>query len=290
MEKHIHDSKMQASDKLQSDIQNWWEGNPMTYDWRKTLSHEEETPEFYHEIDRRFWDAAWFAHKPGEKPFSRLIDYPSLRGKRVLEIGCGAGAISAQLAKNGGLLTAIDLTSQAIALTRRRFELFNLSGDVRQMDAEHLQYPDETFDFVWSWGVIHHSANTEAIIAEIHRVLKPGGEARIMVYHRHSMNFWINLMLIRGLLSGGLFRYSTQELCNKYTDGLIAKYYTSAQMKAMCGKHFPQVQTEVYGQKNEVCQIFPGRVKDILVNATPNPLAWWLTRRFGGFLFVLATK
>ena len=65
------------------------------------------------------------------------------------------------------------------------------------MDAEHLEFPDETFDFVWSWGVIHHSANTEAIIREIHRVLKPGGEARVMVYHRNSINFWIGLILIR---------------------------------------------------------------------------------------------
>ena len=240
---------MQDPDNLQGNIKNWWDTNPMTYDWAKTLSHEEGSLEFYREIDRRFWMAAWFAHQPGEEPFSRLIDYPRLCGKRVLEIGCGAGAITAQLAKNGAAVTAIDLTPHAIALTRRRFELFGLSGDIRQMDAEHLGFPDETFDFVWSWGVIHHSTNTEAIIREIHRVLRPGGEARVMVYHRNSINFWVGLILIHGLLFGELLRYSVQELCNKYSDGLIAKYYTSTQMKAMFQKYFRNVEADVYGQK-----------------------------------------
>jgi 2-polyprenyl-3-methyl-5-hydroxy-6-metoxy-1,4-benzoquinol methylase len=281
---------VQDSDNLQGNIKNWWETNPMTYDWRKTLTYEEGSIEFYREIDRRFWIAAWFAHKLGEEPFGRLIEYPLLCGKRALEIGCGAGSISAELAKHGALVTAIDLASHAIALTRRRFELFGLSGDIRQMDAEHLDFADETFDFVWSWGVIHHSANTENRIGEIHRVLKNGGEARVMVYHRHSINFWAGLILIHGLLFGELFRYSVQELCNKYSDGFIAKYYTSTQMKAMFQKHFQNVKTDIYGQKNEIWQIPGSRFKDILVGIIPKFLGWWLTRRFGGFLFLRATK
>lgn len=275
---------------LQKGIQGWWEKNPMTYDWRNTVAVEEGTHAFYDEIDERFWGAAWFAHEPGAQPFSKLIDYAGLSGKRVLEVGCGAGAISAQFAKSGADITAIDLTSRAVALTRRRFEIFNLPGDVRQMDAERLEFPDGTFDFVWSWGVIHHSANTGAIVAEMCRVLKPGGEAHIMVYHRRSMNFWVNLMLIRGLLLGGLLRHSVQGLCDKYTDGLIAKYYTPPQMRAMCGAHFRRVETEVYGQKNEVWQISPGALKNVLVGATPDALARWLTRRFGGFLLTRAVK
>lgn len=262
----------------------------MTYDWRKTLSYEEGTAEFYEAIDNRFWAAAWFAHQPNEQPFNRLINYDDLPGKHVLEIGCGSGAISAQLARKRALVTAIDLTSHAIALTRRRFELFDLKGDVKQMDAEHLEMPDETFDFIWSWGVIHHSANTEAIIGEMHRVLKPGGEVRLMVYHRHSIKFWIGTILIRGLLFGGLLRHSAQELCNKYSDGLIAKHYTSGQLNAMLEKHFRDVRIETYGQKEEVWQIPGGRLKSALLRLTPNPIAWWLTRKFGWFLFARATK
>jgi 2-polyprenyl-3-methyl-5-hydroxy-6-metoxy-1,4-benzoquinol methylase len=281
---------MQDSDNLQVNIKNWWETNPMTYDWGKTLSYEKGTIKFYREIDRRFWVAAWFAHRRDGEPFGCLIEYPRLSGKRVLEIGCGAGAITAQLAKNGAVVTAIDLTSHAIALTRRRFELFGLPCDIRQMDAERLEFPDETFDFVWSWGVIHHSADTEAIIREIHRVLKPHGEARVMVYHRNSINFWVGLILIHGFLFGELLRSSVQELCNKYSDGLIAKYYTSTQMKAVFQKYFRNVKADVYGQKNEVWQIPGSRFKDVLTSITPESLVWWLTRRFGGFLFLRATK
>lgn len=281
---------MQESNNLQVDIQKWWETNPMKYDWRKTLRHEEGTLEFYQEIDQRFFTAAWFAHSAGEEAFSKLIEYPRLRGKRVLEIGCGAGAITAQLARNGAVVTAIDLTPRAIALTQRRFELLGLPGDIRQMDAEQLEFADETFDFVWSWGVIHHSANTEDIIGEMHRILKKDGEARIMVYHRNSMNFWIGLILIRGLLFGGLLRSSIQDLCNKHSDGLIAKYYTCNQLRAEFQKDFHEVKTEIYGQKSDIWQIPGSKFKDILVGATPNSLALWLTRRFGGFLFVRAIK
>ena len=275
---------------LQADIQKWWETNPMTYDWKMTVPYEEGSLEFYQEIDRRFWSAAWFAHKSGADPFGRLIHYARLRGSRVLEIGCGSGAISAQLARNGAVTTAIDLTSHAIALTRRRFELFGLSGDIRKMDGERLCFPEEMFDFVWSWGVIHHSANTEAIIAEMHRVLKTGGQACVMVYHRHSVNFWIGVILLRGLLCGGLLRYPVQELCNKCSDGLIAKYYTVAEIRGLFKVHFRYVETELFGQKNEIWQIPGGRLKNFLVRVTPDQLAWWVTRRFGGFLFVRATK
>ena len=281
---------MRDPDNLQGNIKDWWETNPMTYDWGKTLPYKEGSVEFYGEIDRRFWKAAWFAHKLGEGPFSRLIEYPSLRGKRVLEIGCGAGTITAELAKHGALVTAVDLTFHSVALTRRRFDLLNLSGDIRQMDAEHLGFPNESFDFVWSWGVIHHSANTQGIIGEIQRILKEEGEARIMVYHRNSINFWIGLILIRGVLFGGLLRSSTQELCNKYSDGFIAKYYTCNQLKAMFQEHFHGVKTEIYGQKSEIWQIPGSKFKDILVRGTPNFLAWWLTRKFGGFLFLCAKK
>lgn len=275
---------------LQADIRTWWETNPMTYDWKKTVPFEVGSPEFYKEIDRRFWTAAWFAHGPGEEPFGRLIPYQSLRGRRVLEIGCGSGAVSAQLAKNGALVTAIDLTSHAIVLTRRRFELCGLSGEIKRMDAEHLEFADDTFDFVWSWGVIHHSASSEAIIAEIHRVLRGRGEACVMVYHRNSINFWVGTIVIRGLLCGGLGRYTVQELCNKYSDGLIAKYYTSPEIRRMFEGYFRLVNVRIFGQKNELWQIPGGRLKQYLVRITPDDLASWITRRVGGCLFVSARK
>lgn len=281
---------MSTSTKLEAEIREWWEANPMTYDWRKTISPKEGTPEFFEVIDQRFWDAAWFAQRAGEQPFSRLIDYPKIRDKRVLEIGCGAGSISGQLAASGTQLTAIDLTEHAIALTQRRFRLFGLSGEILQSDARNLDFDDNTFDLVWSWGVIHHSSETEKIISEIHRVLKPGGQARVMVYHRNSIWFQIHHVVIRGIFLGRLLRHTREEIANKYTDGHIAKFYTRREFRAKFEPAFSNISTEVYGQKVELWPLPASRLKNLLVRLTPDLIGNFVTRRVGGFLFLVATK
>src|SRR4030042_3968073 len=167
---------------LQRDIRNWWNTHPMVYDWKKTLQVDDGNPQFFAEIDRRFFEADFFAQRPGEAPFSNLIDYRGLKDRKVLEIGCGAGALAAIFSKQGVLITAVDLTWQAARYTKRRFDVNKLKGNILQMDAETLGFKDASFDFLWSWGVIHHSEDTQRIVSEIYRVLKPGGKAAIMVY------------------------------------------------------------------------------------------------------------
>src|SRR5712671_3676961 len=120
----------------QVEVRSWWERNPMTYDWGKSSTLVPGSEAFYRDIDRRFWRSAWFGHDRDEEPFSRLIDYQRIRGQRVLEIGCGAGSLAQQLAQHGAHLTAIDLTERAVNLTQRRFELFDLVGDIRVMNGE----------------------------------------------------------------------------------------------------------------------------------------------------------
>jgi len=280
---------MAEAARLQSAVKRWWEANPMTYDWKGTSPHEIGTPEFYREVDRRFWKAAWFGHEATNEPFSRLISYVRLEGKSVLEIGCGAGSLTERLARHSKYVTAIDLTKSAVDLTRRRFALHGLHGNILQMNGENLGFPDEAFDFVWSWGVIHHSANTERIVEEIHRVLKPGGEACVMVYNRNSIEFQLGIRIIRGVLLGGLLKYSVDELADRCSDGFIAKYYSPVRFREMFSK-FHQVQSEIYGQKCELWQVPHGRVKDLLVEVTPDALASWLMRRAGSFLFVRSQK
>src|SRR5713101_1043490 len=175
----------EASQDLQTRNKLWWEKNPMGYDWHRTISSQEGTPAFFAEIDHRFFQSSPFY--VGARPFERLIPFDRLRGKRVLEIGCGLGAHAQLLAEAGCNLTCIDLTEKAVALTRKRLSLRGLEGDVRLMNAEEITFPDNEFDFVWSWGVIHHSASTDTIIREAYRVLKPEGEFRLMVYHRRSL-------------------------------------------------------------------------------------------------------
>ena len=94
---------------------------------------------------------------------------------KVLEIGVGLGADHHQFAAAGAELFGIDLTERAIAHTQHRLTVFGLKSDLAVGDAENLNFPDESFDKVYSWGVLHHSPDTPKAIAEVWRVLKRGG-------------------------------------------------------------------------------------------------------------------
>lgn len=135
--------------------------------------------------------------EPYIEPFA---DFENAKGKRVLEIGVGLGADHERFARAGALLSGVDLTERAIFHTRRRFELLGLASDLSVGDAEKLHFNDESFDLVYSWGVIHHSPDTARAVAEIHRVLCPGGRAKLMIYHKWSLvgfMLWIRHGLLR---------------------------------------------------------------------------------------------
>ena len=116
-----------------------------------------------------------------------------------------------------------------MTLTTRRLALRGLPADVREMDAERMEFGDAEFDFVWSWGVIHHSAHTDRLVREVARVLKPGGEFRFMVYHRQAFDSYTKML--RGLLTGKRFRsMSVDDILSFYTDGYLARFYTRPQL------------------------------------------------------------
>lgn len=123
-------------------------------------------------------------------------------GKDVLEIGVGMGADHHEWAKRRPRrLAGIDLTPRAIELTRRRLALAGLASELRVADAENLPFDDGSFDLVYSWGVLHHSPDTARAIEEVRRVLRPGGRARIMIYHRWSIVgalLWTRYALLAG--------------------------------------------------------------------------------------------
>jgi ubiquinone/menaquinone biosynthesis C-methylase UbiE len=101
--------------------------------------------------------------------------FESTKGLKVLEIGVGLGSDHQQFAKAGAELYGIDLTERAIEHTRQRLACFGLHSCLAVGDAESLGFDTETFDVVYSWGVLHHSPNTQAAISECYRVLKWGG-------------------------------------------------------------------------------------------------------------------
>jgi len=155
------------------------------------------------------------------------------------------------------------------------------------MDAEAMQFDNNSFDFIWSWGVIHHSANTRSILKEIQRVLRPGGVAITMVYHRSFWNYYIMTGFFRGILQGELLKTkSLHETVQKYTDGAIARYYTIPEWQSLVSEFFHVKDIRVYGSKSELVPLPGGKIKNSVMALIPNGLSRFLTNqcKMGSFL------
>jgi len=171
-----------------------------------------------------------------------VVEMPlaELTGKRVLEIGAGAGAHSALFKFQGAIMTSVDITPERVLATARKLDLVEAgAGNTYQADAENLPFRDNSFDIVYSNGVLHHSENTDQCIDEVHRVLKPGGKAVIMLYSRHSAIFWLNI-LPRALLTGEIFHWPEAQWIGRLTEGKpkfgetknpITRVYSANQMR-----------------------------------------------------------
>jgi SAM-dependent methyltransferase len=268
----------------------WWQDNPMTYDWEETLSVERFSSAWYDEIDRRFFESAYYAQPDGAPPFAGFMPEESVCGKRVLEIGCGMGTHAELLTRRGAQLTAIDRTTFAVEATTRRLEMKGLPHDVRLVDAEVLPLPDRQFDVVWTWGVIHHSRSTEAIVRNIARVLKPGGSLRMMVYYRPSLVYWLHCGFIRGVLMGQLFRKSVDQIYVDQTDGFYARTFNKREMVRLLGDSFDHPRFTVVGMKAELYPIPRTSFKVKLENATPNRFARGILSRWGSMIYAEATR
>ncbi|MDQ6879826.1 MAG: class I SAM-dependent methyltransferase [Candidatus Dormibacteraeota bacterium] len=141
------------------------------------------------------------AHRYGlEAHILDIVDVSRWLGADVLEAGCGIGTDGIQLARAGARYTAVDFSRGALELAPKRFQLEGARGSFCRSSVTHLPFPDASFDMVFSHGVIHHVDDTQAAVDEFHRVLRPGGTAIVMVYHRSSLNYYLTIMMLRRLL------------------------------------------------------------------------------------------
>lgn len=167
--------------------------------------------------------------EPYLRGFARFED---ARGLDVLEVGVGMGADHCELARcSPRSLSGVDLTGRAVEFTRDRLSLNGFASDLRQADAEKLPFEDRSFDLVYSWGVLHHSPDTQKAIDEVWRVLRPGGRARIMIYHKWSI---VGLLLWAryGLAKGRPF-ISLREIYARYLESPGTKAYTIREAEQM---------------------------------------------------------
>ncbi len=140
-----------------------------------------------------------------------LFPFEASRGKRVLEVGCGAGYDAWEFCRHGARYVGLDITPGNPPLARRHLALFGFNPPLLRADAESLPFGDNTFDVYFSNGVLHHTPDLEASLREARRVLTPGGELMVTVYHRDSIFFWLSLGFTDQLLRLGFLRRTLRE-------------------------------------------------------------------------------
>lgn len=170
----------------------WSENQPGTRFSRAPLGSEQ----FFREVE---------AHRYAlEGHIREIVDFPHWSGADVLEAGCGIGTDGIGFARAGARYVAVDFSPAALDLVSSRFRLESLPGRFARSSVTHLPFEDGSFDMVFSHGVLHHVDDTQAAVHELHRVLRPGGTAVVMVYHRRSFNYYVTIMTLRRLLAAGL--------------------------------------------------------------------------------------
>lgn len=158
------------------------------------------------------------------EPFiPQCAQFKKWKGKKVLEVGCGVGSDLIRFAQAGADVVGIDLSTRSVLLAGERLRLYKYMGTVVEADAENIPYRDDTFDFVYSFGVLHHASDIEMCISEIYRVLKPGGEVCIMLYHRRSI-VALQMYLLFGLLRFRPFR-SIDDILASHHESIGTKAY-----------------------------------------------------------------
>lgn len=210
-----------------TEVKSFWEANPVA---AEGIAAAAGTPEFFQSFDavREADDCEPWAFS------DEIHGYSTSAGKRVLDVGCGNGYVLAQYAKFGADVAGVDLTQTAIDLSNKRFALAGLKGDFRVTDGERLPFPDASFDIACSMGVLHHIEDPRPMIAEMRRVLKPGGRIILMLYYWGSWKYHVVFRVKR--LIDPRYRGKSQQEALNMNDGddcPLAKVYTRAQARAL---------------------------------------------------------
>jgi ubiquinone/menaquinone biosynthesis C-methylase UbiE len=200
----------------------------------------------------------------------RLVRFDGYRGRRVLEVGCGAGVDLARFARGGAEVTGVDLAESAIALAKQNFEQQGLHGDFRVANGEALPFPDASFDLVYAHGIVQYTADPQRLVDECRRVLKPGGEAIFQVYNRVS---WLNAL--SKLMKVGL-EHEDAPVLLKFSIGEFRRLLRSFREVRIVPERFP-VKSRLHGG-------WKGAAYNGVFVGTFNLLPRALVRRFGWHL------
>lgn len=248
--------------------------------------HEKGTKEFFEAVlQKRFsYECDWL---------DEIVDFKRCAGKKVLEIGSGAGYDAYQFCKNGADYTGIDITPDNPVIARKHLNYYGYTPTFLEMDIEHAPFK-EAFDYVYSFGVLHHVPDIHRALDNVYQALKPGGEVQIIVYHKNSIFYWLHVVLGDWILRGKFVSMSLNErLSNiEYTTAAqkpLVRVYSKREIQHVMKKAgFSIIKTDV---RKLVIEEFPNIP---LVRAgyrfIPQGLLLWLSRYVGWYVSVKAIK
>lgn len=279
------------SDQYQN--KDWWEKNPMSYDWGKKNQFEKYSLNWFNFLDQEFYKNSKIYHKNKNNFFDEFINYSNQNRKVILEIGCGLGLHCEKIVteSNPKQYIGIDITKNAINTTRARLKLKNILFDhitLINCDAEKIPLENSSVDTVWSWGVIHHSLNTENIIKEINRVLKPNGEFKIMVYNKISIRYLILGGLINGIFKMKFLKKNLHDINMEFTDGYYAKHYSKKEIINIFKQNNLKVKKIEPLQDSNIAPI-PGFLTLTKLKIFKN-FSDYLMKKYGWFLYLEGCK
>jgi len=254
-----------VTDSLTERVRAYW--NTHIHDL-EISKHAPGTPGFFADLDQYHFEKLHH--------LLRLVDFDGYSGKRVLDVGCGAGTDLVRFAKGGALVSGVDISPSAVALARQNFSQQGLEADLREADGEHLPYADGTFDLVFAHGVVQYTPNSRALVEECRRVLKPGGDAIFQVYNRIS---WLNALS------------KVMKVPLEHEDAPVLGRYSASEFRAMLtGFREIRIVEERFPVKSRLHGGWKGFAFNTMFVGTFNALPRGLVRRFGWHLLAFCRK
>ena len=243
------------------DVRTYWDDRPCNV---KHSKKEVGTKEYFDEVERKRYTA-----EPHIPPFA---GFSSTKGKKVLEVGCGMATEGINYARAGATYTGTDLSTESLDLAKKRFKVYNNEGNFYLGNSEELSsfVPVETYDLIYSFGVIHHSPHPEKIISEIKKYMNKDSTLKIMLYASES---WKNYMI-----EAGYDQPEAQYGCpiaNTYTKDEVKELLTGFDVTIEQNHIFPY-QIEPYKRGEFVKQPWFEAMPDEIFEVLKKNLGWHL--------------
>ncbi|MEO8482306.1 MAG: class I SAM-dependent methyltransferase [Acidobacteriota bacterium] len=230
--------------------------------------HAAGTPGFFADLDQYHFEKLHH--------LLRLVDFTAWRGRDVLDVGCGAGVEVVRFARGGARVAGVDLSGQAVALTRQNVSQQGLHAGLAVADGERLPFPDASFDYVFAHGVVQYAADDRTVVAEVRRVLRPGGTALFQVYNRVS---WLHLLS------------KVMKVPLEHEDAPVLRRYSIPEFRELLSAFTGvEIIPERFPVKSRLHKGWKGALYNAAFVGTFNALPRALVRRFGWHLLAICRK